>query len=248
MSEDKVNSIPDLPCLILRAILNSKSLDDFCKRLSLVVTDTNWICSIRELVHLESVEVLGSDGNNAKTKQTDYPREIRANLIRSLINGSPAWFHKNNQIWSQGEFGSDFVSGGPAVLIIPLPNELENPIWLEFQQNYQGSQIRINTEVINILQLALALKLGSSMVNENSAPSFDSQSFWETFDLTTRQKLITKLISEGATNNQIANHLHVSQSLVKLEIGRIFKVLNLRKRGEISDLFVHREGLEPPTR
>ena len=102
MSKDKINSPPDLPCLIMRSILNSKSLDDFCKRLSLIITDMNLDCSIHKLGNLQVVEVLGSNGNNAITKQIDYPSEIRASLIRSLINGSPAWFHKKNHIWSEG--------------------------------------------------------------------------------------------------------------------------------------------------
>ncbi len=43
---------------------------------------------------------------------------------------------------------------------------------------------------------------------------------------------IFKLVSQGKTNKEIADHLHISVYTVKKHISNIFKKLNMRSRSE----------------
>ena len=236
MPETKCSRIHQLPILVLRSILHSKSLDEFCKRLSIIIADEEIDCSIRRLGHLETIEIMGSVSSIEKHKAPDYPSTMRTRLIRTLINGSPTLFFKKNQIWDEAELGKDFIIEGQGILVIPVANEIEDLTWLEFRQNNSENQFRIHADVVDFLQIALAVKMGSDFGVANSVSSFESHNNLDTSKLTSRQKSIVTMIGEGFSNNQIATQLRVSPSLIKLEVSRIFKVLNVSKRSELFSL------------
>lgn len=50
--------------------------------------------------------------------------------------------------------------------------------------------------------------------------------------MTTRERQIVKLISEGLTNKQIARNLDITEGTVKVHVKRLFKKLKLRSRVE----------------
>ncbi len=61
---------------------------------------------------------------------------------------------------------------------------------------------------------------------------------WESSDtaglLSKRQREIIQLVANGHTNPEIAAHLHISESLVKQELGKSMRLLGVKGRRELS--------------
>jgi DNA-binding NarL/FixJ family response regulator len=55
--------------------------------------------------------------------------------------------------------------------------------------------------------------------------------------LTTRQMEILRLVAEGLTNSQIAQHLYLSEFTIKQHLRSAFKTLGVRNRTEAAILF-----------
>ncbi len=51
--------------------------------------------------------------------------------------------------------------------------------------------------------------------------------------LTKRQNQIVKLVLEEMSNDEIGIQLHISTSLVKFELGKIFKILEIKSRKDL---------------
>ena len=68
----------------------------------------------------------------------------------------------------------------------------------------------------------------------------------ETVSLTVREREVLCLVSEGASNKEIAQELHVSIHTVKSHMRKILTKLHMDKRQEAAS-YAKREGLIPPT-
>ncbi len=64
----------------------------------------------------------------------------------------------------------------------------------------------------------------------------------EVRELTSREIVILKELTTGATNREIASRLFISENTVKNHVGNILTKLNLRNRREAAS-FAHRHGL-----
>lgn len=65
---------------------------------------------------------------------------------------------------------------------------------------------------------------------QNTALSFNDTSQKEIDDLTRREKEILKLISNGLSNQKIADHLFISPHTVKTHLQNIFSKINVKQR------------------
>jgi DNA-binding CsgD family transcriptional regulator len=234
MLKPELGSAPELHHMILRSIMHSKSLDDFCKKLSLIFRDSTLTCEIRELINFEEFKVIGTSKTKHEDERCiDYPDQIRSDILKNLIGSTPGIYFEQNQIWRNSDFSSESSTRGNSLLVIPSAHEGQNLTWIEFRHKVTNARFPISLSDTHFLQWALAIKLGLFSVNslegnQGSTPSFRDYSF-----LTKRQRQIVKLIEQGQTNNQIAGQLHVSPSLVKYEISRVFRHLGIRKRSEL---------------
>ena len=61
--------------------------------------------------------------------------------------------------------------------------------------------------------------------------------------LTAREREVLKELNKGATNQQIANRLYISERTVKNHVSRILSKLNLKNRYEAAN-YAHRYGLD----
>jgi DNA-binding NarL/FixJ family response regulator len=80
----------------------------------------------------------------------------------------------------------------------------------------------------------LDLNLGRKVIARIPEISEVSTSDWE--KLTPREQQIVRLVATGANNDEIANHLHISNRTVKNHITNILSQLNLRNRTQIAIL------------
>lgn len=83
-------------------------------------------------------------------------------------------------------------------------------------------------------EAALSRKMTRKVVDEfvrMCGSSYDTES--EEIDkLTPREQDVLKFVSTGATNREIANGLHISESTVKIHVSNILEKLDLRNRRE----------------
>jgi len=79
----------------------------------------------------------------------------------------------------------------------------------------------------------LALQLSRSTAMSSSRPKDGKKSIGHSIEFTERQRVIHQLISQGFTNAQIAAEVGFSESLIRQESIRIFRVLGVSGRKEI---------------
>ncbi|MEA5572857.1 response regulator transcription factor [Calothrix sp. UHCC 0171] len=81
----------------------------------------------------------------------------------------------------------------------------------------------------------LAPGLLERIVNKTSSPVNTSPSTSPPLtELTTRELDVAKLVATGATNQEIAEQLYISESTVKTHINSIFHRLNLKNRAQLA--------------
>ena len=80
----------------------------------------------------------------------------------------------------------------------------------------------------DLLQVARDLNL---VINSSHLSTFQFN-----VNLTKRQNRIVQLVLEHMSNHEIGIQLHISTSLVKLELGKIFKLLEITNRKDLFNM------------
>ena len=145
----------------------------------------------------------------------------------------------------------------PDVTIVMLTVRDENEKLFEAIRNgAQGYLLKsITSREMRILlcgavrgEAAITPTLGGRMLEEFRRVSQRSTDLpgEETVSLTAREREVLCLVSEGASNKEIAQALHVSIHTVKSHMRKILTKLHMDKRQEAAS-YAKREGLIPPT-
>jgi DNA-binding NarL/FixJ family response regulator len=119
-------------------------------------------------------------------------------------------------------------------------------------QGYLLKSVR-SVEMLNLLrgavrgEAAITPSLGGRMLEEFRRVSQRSVEHpaGESTALTAREKDVLSLVAEGATNQEIAQSLHISVHTVKSHMRKILAKLHLDRRHEAAS-YALREGLIPP--
>ncbi|MCU7497449.1 MAG: response regulator transcription factor [Ignavibacteria bacterium] len=83
-----------------------------------------------------------------------------------------------------------------------------------------------------VLPQRLTNMLFSQIIEHNN--SSEMSSFWESANLSSRERQIIRLVADGLTNKEIAQQLNLSSYTIKSHVHNILKKLDLRKRMQIA--------------
>ncbi len=195
MNED-LHLIPEFEVLVLRSIMHSNNLSDFCKKLSLVIQDSTMTCSIRQMVNLEDCIELGTSQVSTSDKSSGYPTEIRDSVIKCLISGRPSIFFEKNSIWQLSELENPLTARGSSLLIIPSAQEGTNLTWLELKCKIKYATFPISSAEVNFLQWALAIKLNLHARDSIDHENNELDNLRSLDLLTSRQRLVVSLVRQ----------------------------------------------------
>jgi DNA-binding CsgD family transcriptional regulator len=128
-----------------------------------------------------------------------------------------------------------------SLLLIPALSSPNGLSWIKVQMLSIPNVIHISEAVIEGFQWAFFLKVERNLLQEArnlnlAINSSHLSTFYINANLTKRQNRVAQLVLEDMTNHEIGIQLHISTSLVKLEVGRIFKSLLITNRKELFDL------------
>ncbi|WP_246451778.1 response regulator [Alkalicella caledoniensis] len=101
-----------------------------------------------------------------------------------------------------------------------------------------------NTNPDKIMESIKVVNSGSVLIQGDVSPRLvkmlkgDSDSFLDSYDLSSSERDIIKLISQGITNKEIADKLFLSEGTVKNKITQILNKLDLRDRTQIAIFYL----------
>lgn len=113
------------------------------------------------------------------------------------------------------------------------------------------SPYREDEDLIECLEALASIVSGAltrrvlNLPNQSKFEEISNNLFFSPQSLSQRQELILKLISEGRTNNDIADILGYSESLIRQETIKIYAILGCSGRSEASEIYRRRLLTEP---
>jgi DNA-binding CsgD family transcriptional regulator len=187
------------------------------------------------MVNLEDFVELGTSQVGTPDKSSGYPAEIWDRVSKCLISGKPSFVFEKNSIWQFCELETAITMKANSLLIIPSAKEGADLTWLELKSKTKNATYSISSKEANFLQWALAIKLDLHATASKDYEDNERDNLRNLSLLTIRQRQVVGLVRQGLTNGQISAQLHVSQSLVKYELNKIFRLLRVSKRSELLD-------------
>ena len=122
-------------------------------------------------------------------------------------------------------------------IVIPFSSTSENSFFLEI--SYPGSDkdsIRLQQNHLEFLEVLFRFQTQKRVFGDTDLVAFEARQNDKSYEvLTQRQNSIARLVARGLTNSEISREMHLSVSLVKLELSKIFRVLEITKRIELFD-------------
>ena len=225
--------------LILRSIVHSKDLDEFCRTLPLIIHNSSMSCTIRQLKNTVEVPVIASSDVLPNQREIEYPPSIRDFVIKRMIGNNPSLFLVQGNIWCERKFEDYLVAKESIVWLIPAAEVMGFTTWLDFRWQISDHETTISKLDTNFLQWALYLGVcfnSNKRRHLDLVPNIQQSVDFNPRGFTRRQERIFDFACEGMSNSQIAQQLRISNSLVKLEMSKIFKLCNVKKRSELFDL------------
>jgi DNA-binding CsgD family transcriptional regulator len=129
---------------------------------------------------------------------------------------------------------------GDSLLLIPALSSPNGLSWIKIQMPSMPNLLHISEAFIECLQWTFFLQVERDLLQEVRDLNLVSNSshlstFQLNVNLTMRQNRIVQLVLEGMTNHEIGIQLHISTSLVKMELGKVFRTLGISNRKELYD-------------
>lgn len=214
---------------VLRALVHSTTLDTFFEKLSANLWGTEPILGFQ-------IYLLGDPGTLELFFKYTHASVDSPQSLDLASPSSCATAFNNRSICRDPKFGpvvsAPIEEGGFLKGVFSL--HLASTAGLE----------RLREEDVKSMALAT-----SAFIHHGRRSSKDISLRGRTFfsssnQLTDRQIRILRLMSAESTYQQIARELHVSESLIKLEVSKIFKFLGVSRKGEAIE--AGRKFLEHP--
>jgi len=235
--------------------LDSHALKDSQKMLRLVAT-TN---SIEELcIGVEalfrnvganincSFHKLSDQVSSANRLQITFPSEWEESKSENEIIGylqlsKPFLVSNVTSLENTHEGCSCIQVTSDSYLLIPALSSSQGLAWIKLHMLVVPDILHISKMDIESIQWTFFLQAERNTHNAICGMSSVSDSllgsvFQIKENLTKRQNQIVRFVLEDMTNREIGNQLHISTSLVKLELGKIFKILSITNRKDLFSL------------
>ena len=122
-------------------------------------------------------------------------------------------------------------------VVIPFSSTTENRLFLEISyRKSDKDSIRLQQNHLEFLVALFRFQAQKRVFGDTEVIAFIERESFKSFEgLTRRQNTIAQLVARELTNSEISREMHLSVSLVKLELSRIFRVLEITKRIELFD-------------
>jgi DNA-binding NarL/FixJ family response regulator len=96
--------------------------------------------------------------------------------------------------------------------------------------------IRLQQNHLEFLGALFRFQAQKRVFGDTEVIVFNERENFKSFEgLNRRQNTIAQLAASGLTNSEISREMHLSISLVKLELSKIFRTLDITKRIELFD-------------
>lgn len=232
---------------LVSAVTNSESANAFCRNLVHTVfarfgANSAMICKINNAARLQTVGSYGVehemlDGTLGSAFETSPISRAIKNLEAVVISSlqgdmeslaQAAGLSPNNGALAMPLFNDGLVCG--AVMLTFEDQLNENPMVPELAESLQVASVHF-------------LHRESQGLGGKSRRPSDAHDGPVPEELTDRQMLILGLLEQPITYSQIGRQLHVSESLVKQESGRIFRFLGVNSRRDAVQVATARELL-----
>ena len=225
---------------LLRLVATTTKIDELCVGLENLLWSVGFKvkCSFHNLL-----ETVSNDGHF----QVTFPNEWDSGRSESEIIGD---LRLSKPVLIQGRTSSQHFQEGcncrqltaNSVLLIPALSFSNGLSWIKMHLLPSQANLHISDEFIEDLQWAFFIHVERNLqhaIFEMSSASISllRSEFESKASLTKRQNQIVKLVLEEMSNDEIGIQLHISTSLVKLELGKIFKILEVKSRKDLFPLW-----------
>ncbi len=122
-------------------------------------------------------------------------------------------------------------------IVIPFSSTAENRLFIEISYlDSNKDSIRLQQNQLEFLEVLFRYQAQKSIFGDTEVIAFNERESFKSYEgLTHRQNTIALLVARGLTNSEISREIHASVSLVKLELSKIFRTLEITKRTELFD-------------
>lgn len=236
-----LDSTLEIVTRLLAALRDSTSPDNFCQRLALNVL-RDYQIEATFVARLDSdgcITMVGSWGYPPERRRADDRPSVqtRMAITDTIREGKtlvfPTW-EKYMEAYPHLE-----KRAGPGRGFVSVPFSLDGTRAGGFGISFGTSleQIPISDKVLELMAMCCDVMIASSWAqsafnahDEGFAPKAIS-------DISSRQKTILQLVSEGYTNPEIAHKLRYSASLVKKELQGLYRLFGVADRKALAQLW-----------
>lgn len=226
----------DDSAFLLRLLASTSSPESFCIGVETLMlqSDVKSNCSIDELPSWQSLE--------AKIIQIFADKSMVSSLSGAIVSDlllSKPIFIGNTQFIENDIRDCRCILMGPNLrAFIPAPHSEKSFRFMEICVSEVAKPTYLPVAFFEGLQWALMLQeeLSSSRSKDRLSTAGNMAPLSSQFSnslFSKRQLQIIDFVREGSSNSEIGMQLHVSTSLVKLELGKIFKILGISNRKEL---------------
>lgn len=228
----------DDSAFLLRLLASTSTPESFCIGVEALMLqlDVKSNCSINELPSLQSLE--------AKIFQIFADKSIVSSSSNAIVSDlllSKVSFIGNTKFIENDIRNCECILMGPNLrAFIPAPHLEKSFRYMEIYVSEAAKPIYLPKAFFEGLQWALMLhkELSSSRSKDRLSTAGQMAPLSSQFSnslFTKRQLQIIDFVREDFSNSDIGMQLHISTSLVKLELGKIFKILGISNRKELFD-------------
>lgn len=242
----KSDSTIELVTRLLLALRDSTSPDNFCQRLALNV--------LREYkIEATFVARLDSDGCITMVGSWGYPPErrriddrpsvqTRMAITDTIREGKtlvfPTW-DKYVEAYPHLEHRA-----GPGKAFVSVPFSLDGTRAGGFGISFAETldEMPITNEVLQLMAMCCDVMIASTWAQSAFTAQGGGAAPKKLSDITSRQRTILQLVSEGYTNSDIALKLRYSPALIKKELQGMYRLFGVADRTNLAKLWLELEA------
>lgn len=221
---------------LLRLVATAKTLDEFSLEVESLLSHSGIQarCTFHKQIDLRSLEDYfpnySSNSSGASTA-AEIMGDLHLARIRHITNTVRSSTHV--------EMCKCIQVHNDSLLLIPAPSSAFGLSWISLRIIDTPEPLHLSEEFIESLQWALFLQIERKSRNQICSSCSEiiplEPLSYHSSDLTKRQNQIVILVRDEMANSDIGRILHISTSLVKLELVKIFKILGISNRKELFD-------------
>jgi DNA-binding CsgD family transcriptional regulator len=221
---------------LLRLAATAKTLDEFSLEVESLLSQSG--IRVKCSFHKQNDSLLLEDhfpNYSSNSSGANTAAEIMGDLhlarMRHITNAV--------RISTHGEICKCIQINNDSLLLIPAPSSAFGLSWISLRFIDTPESLHLSEEFIESLQWALFLQIERESHNQICSSCSEMIPFkplsYDNSDLTKRQNQIVILVRDEMANSDIGGILHISTSLVKMELVKIFKILGISNRKELFD-------------